>query len=140
MRYRIIGGIFQGLNVKFGYLIETLLRDIIRLDPGVAALPDSGQKVRLFFTPHTDTIIGNYVAQRQLPDRPGDCTPMFDRLLQQIADSEQTAPNDQRQGIVKDVDALFRTDDGLLIYAELKYNDDHDTGKFADINRKFIKT
>lgn len=23
---------------------------------------------------------------------------------------------------------------------EIKYNDDHDTGKFVDINRKFIKT
>lgn len=25
-------------------------------------------------------------------------------------------------------------------YLEIKYNDDHDTGKFVDINRKFIKT
>lgn len=26
------------------------------------------------------------------------------------------------------------------IYLEIKYNDDHDTGNFVDINRKFIKT
>lgn len=26
------------------------------------------------------------------------------------------------------------------MYVEIKYNDDHDTGKFVDINRKFIKT
>jgi len=29
---------------------------------------------------------------------------------------------------------------GIYYYVELKYNDDHDTGKFVDINRKFIKT
>ena len=29
---------------------------------------------------------------------------------------------------------------GILYYVETKYNDDHDTGKFVDINRKFIKT
>lgn len=27
-----------------------------------------------------------------------------------------------------------------IVYLEIKYNDDHDTGKFVDINRKFIKT
>jgi hypothetical protein len=27
-----------------------------------------------------------------------------------------------------------------LYYVETKYNDDHDTGKFVDINRKFLKT
>ena len=41
---------------------------------------------------------------------------------------------------MKDVDGLFQTDDGAIVYTELKYNDDHDTGKFVDINRKFIKT
>lgn len=29
---------------------------------------------------------------------------------------------------------------GQIVYLEIKYNDDHDTGKFVDINRKFIKT
>jgi hypothetical protein len=41
---------------------------------------------------------------------------------------------------VKDIDTLFRVRNGPIIFTELKYNDDHDTGKFADINRKFIKT
>lgn len=53
---------------------------------------------------------------------------------------ERQATDEQRQGITKDVDGLFQTDDGLIVYTELKYNDDHDTGKFVDINRKFIKT
>ncbi len=140
IKYRIIGGVLQGLNIKFGYFIEKLLGEIIRLDPGVEALPDSGQKVQLFFTPQTDSIIDNYITQRQLPDSPDDCTSMFDGLLERIVVTERAASSDQRQGIVKDIDALFRADGLLNVYAELKYNDDHDTGKFVDINRKFIKT
>jgi hypothetical protein len=140
IRYRIIGGILQGLNIKFGNFIETLMGNIVEIDSGVEKMSDSGQKIRLFFTPETDTLIDNYITMRQLPNSPDDCTPMFDSLLQQIVDIEQDASDDQRQGIVKDIDALFRTKDGLMVFTELKYNDDHDTGKFADINRKFIKT
>ena len=47
---------------------------------------------------------------------------------------------ESKQTIVKDVDALFAAKTGIIIYLEIKYNDDHDTGKFVDINRKFIKT
>lgn len=140
IRYRIIGGILQGLNIKFGNFIETLLGNIIDLDNGVKKLPDSGKKVRLFFTPETDTLIDNYITGRQLPESPDDCTPLFDQLLMDILSIKKNSTKNDRQGIVKDIDALFQTSDGLIVFAELKYNDDHDTGKFADINRKFIKT
>ena len=40
-----------------------------------------------------------------------------------------------------DIDLIFRDKTtGVYYYLEIKYNDDHDTGKFVDINRKFIKT
>jgi hypothetical protein len=58
-------------------------------------LPDSGQKVRLFFTPQTDSIIDNYITQRQLPDSPDDCTSMFDGLLEQTVATETAASDDQ---------------------------------------------
>jgi len=32
IRYRIMGGILQGLNIKFGNFIEQLLRNIIEID------------------------------------------------------------------------------------------------------------
>ena len=38
------------------------------------------------------------------------------------------------------IDALFQPNEESYVYVEIKYNDDHDTGKFVDINRKFIKT
>lgn len=140
IRYRIIGGILQGLNIKFGNFIEQLLRNIVEIDTGVRAMEDSGKKIRLFFTHQTDALIDSYITERQLPNSPDDCTADFDALLEKILAIEHRATDEQRQGITKDVDGLFQTEDGLIVYTELKYNDDHDTGKFVDINRKFIKT
>jgi len=140
IRYRIIGGILQGLNIKFGNFIEQLLRNIIEIDTGVNVMLDSGKKIKLFFTPETDALIDRYITERQLPNSPDDCSEVFSNLLSRILEVEHAATDEQRQGITKDVDGLFQTDDGLIVYTELKYNDDHDTGKFVDINRKLIKT
>jgi hypothetical protein len=140
IRYRIVGGILQGLNIKFGNFIEQLLRNIVEIDAGVKVLEDSGKKIKLFFTHETDSLIDSYITERQLPNSPDDCSGVFSDLLDRILEIENTEADEQRQGIIKDVDGLFQTDDGLIVYTELKYNDDHDTGKFVDINRKFIKT
>jgi len=140
LRYRIFGAILQSLNIKFGNFIETLISNIVEIDNGVTNLPESGEKVKLWFTHQTDALIDTYITERQLLTSPDDCTPQFDGLLREILMIERAAIRRDRQGLVKDVDALFQTSDGLRIFAEVKYNDDHDTGKFADINRKFIKT
>ncbi len=141
IKYRILGGILQGLNIKFGNFIEDLLSNLVEIDANVKALGESGKKIPLFFTHETDALIDTYITSRQLPNSPDDCTHLFDDLLDQIILIECKASNEERQGIVKDIDGLFvskKTDQ--MIYTEIKYNDDHDTGKFADINRKFIKT
>ena len=140
MQYRIIGGILQSLNIKFGNFIEQLLRNVVEIDTRVKVMPDSGKKIRLFFTNETDALIDSYITERQLPNSPDDCSQAFSELLKRILATERAAIDEQRQGIVRDIDGLFQTEDGLIVYTELKYNDDHDTGKFVDINRKFIKT
>ncbi|MCK6582776.1 MAG: hypothetical protein L6Q49_06735 [Anaerolineales bacterium] len=140
IRYRIVGGILQGLNIKFGNFIENLLRNVVEIDTGVQVMKDSGKKIKLFFTHETDALIDGYITERQLPNSPDDCSEVFSNLLDRILAIESEATDEQRQGITKDVDGLFQTEDGLIVYTELKYNDDHDTGKFVDINRKFIKT
>ena len=48
IKYRVLGGILQGLNIKFGNFIETLMRNIVEIDPGVEIMPDSGKRIRLF--------------------------------------------------------------------------------------------
>jgi hypothetical protein len=61
-------------------------------------------------------------------------------LLKQINDNE-TDTNSELNKFKHDVDILFKDRiTKAVYYAEVKYNDDHDTGKFTDINRKFLKT
>lgn len=136
IRYRVMGGVLQGLNIKFGNFIEQLLKNIIEIDSGVKNMEDSGKKLTLFLTRQTESLIDDYISQRQSPASPE----VFESLLQQILDIESAASANQREGKVRDVDGLFQIDNGFLVYTERKYNDDHDTGKFVDINRKFIKT
>lgn len=40
VRYRILGGILQGLNIKFGNFIEQLIHNLVEIDTGINALPD----------------------------------------------------------------------------------------------------
>ena len=84
IRYRIMGGVLQGLNIKFGNFIEQLLRNIVEIDANVKVMEDSGKKVKLFFTHQTDALIDSYITDRQLPNSPDDCTGIFDALLEEI--------------------------------------------------------
>jgi hypothetical protein len=90
-------------------------------------------------TARTDNLIDQYITSRQLPGSPDQCDDLFERLLNEIVEIERRGEG-QKQTITKDVDALFRANREQVVYLEIKYNDDHDTGKFVDINRKFIKT
>lgn len=140
IRYRVLGGLLQSLNIKFGNYIEILIQLIVQNEPDLELLPEiSGKKnVKLAINGETDALIDKYITESQSAGE-RDLDHRFQDLLTQIIASE----NDKKTGIVKihDVDILFRNKkDGKLYYLEIKYNDDHDTGKFMDINRKFIKT
>jgi hypothetical protein len=139
IKYRVLGGLLQSLNIKFGNFIEKLIELVVEQDNNVKALPVSGKKIRLSMTARTDALIDQYITNRQLPNSPDECDELFQELLNQIVAIERTT-GDAKQTIRKDVDALFSTNSGEIVYLEIKYNDDHDTGKFVDINRKFIKT
>ena len=110
------------------------------MDIGVKVMEDSGQKIRLFFTPKTDALIDNYITKRKSLNKTDNSGQAFEELLQSILEIERKALPEEREGQVKDIDGFFQTAEGFMVYTEIKYNDDHDTGKFADINRKFIKT
>jgi len=140
VKYRVLGGLIQSLNIKFGNFIEKLLAQVVENDRYVKALPASGKKIPLSMTAQTDALIDRYITSRQLPDSPDRCDDQFYQLLNTIFEIERAASLDQKQTIRKDVDALFKAKDGSTVYLEAKYNDDHDTGKFVDINRKFLKT
>lgn len=138
VKYRVLSGLLQSLNIKFGNFIEELIALVVENDPSVAALPESRTRPRLAMSQQSDQLIDGYITRRQLPDSADDCAAEFEELLAAILDLEHRIP--EKQFITKDIDALFRAQDGRIVYLEIKYNDDHDTGKFVDINRKLLKT
>ena len=54
----------------------------------------------------------------------------FSKLKENITNKNKI--NNEAIFFKQDIDLLFETKD-QIIYLEIKYNDDHDTGKFADI-------
>lgn len=138
-KYRVLGGVLQSLNIRFGNFIEQLVALVVESDDNVQSLPQSRTKVFLSMTADTDALIDHYITKRQLAGSPDDCGPEFADLTLEIIDLESDRAK-PKQRIMKDVDALFEDAEGTVVYLEIKYNDDHDTGKFVDINRKFLKT
>ena len=138
-QYRVMGGLLQSLNIRFGNFLELLLREIIISDPLVSIMDLSGKKAKLVLSSSSDQAIDRYISVRQQPNSAKDCGPEFETLIANIIVSE----NLQNQTILeqgKDIDCFFKTKHNKFVYVEVKYNDDHDTGKFVDIQRKIIKT
>lgn len=137
--YRVLGGVLQAMNIKFGNFIEDLLHDLARLDPQVDLHEKSGRKLTLRISARSDQAIDAYITARQQPGSSDTCDDAFAALVADCLAHEADAPSGG-QTQQKDVDLLFTAAGGQVVYSEVKYNDDHDTGKFVDINRKFIKT
>lgn len=140
IRYRIFGGLLQSLNIQFGNFIEVLMHKIIAEEKNLEIVKGiSGKKnVPMSLSTETDSLIDRFISDRQnnndnkLPDK-------FEKLLEDILTAQQS---DKDLNTAKhDVDVIFKDKkSNIFYYVEIKYNDDHDTGKFVDINRKFIKT
>lgn len=140
IRYRIFGGLLQSLNIQFGNFIEVLMHKVVEKEDGLEIVSGiSGKKnMILSLTRETDALIDGFITEMQNGGKK-NLESEFEKLLDKIIEHQQK--NDSFTDSKHDVDVLFKDKkSGVLYYVEVKYNDDHDTGKFVDINRKFIKT
>ena len=136
-RYRVFGGLLQSMNIQFGNFIETLMTILIANEGKYEILEHySGKKSNEFtLSAANEEKIDAYISRCQYEDI--DIDVEFPRLLRSIVEDRDT----RTMKFKHDIDILFRDKTtGTIYYLESKYNDDHDTGKFVDINRKFIKT
>lgn len=136
--YRVFGGMLQSMNIQFGNFIEELMTLLIENeDEWEIVAKYSGKKSNSFLlSKENDTRIDRYISDCQLSGD-GYCTNHFPILQQDIINDQCRDMNNFKH----DIDLLFKSKStGKYYYLEIKYNDDHDTGKFVDINRKFIKT
>ncbi len=137
-RYRVFGGILQSMNIQFGNFIETLMTLLIKNEPKYEIITKySGKKSNSFYLSlSNESLIDNYITRCQTEPN-FDVEYEFNKLLNQILIEQ----GKETRKFKHDIDLLFRDIHAdVYYYLECKYNDDHDTGKFVDINRKFIKT
>ena len=136
-KYRIFGGLLQSMNIQFGNFIEVLMTNIIKNENKYEIIEKySGKKSNKFeLSVKNDNLIDNYITKCQSEEV--DLLKEFPLLLKQIVEDNSK----ETLKFKHDIDVLFKNKETKIIYyLEVKYNDDHDTGKFIDINRKFIKT
>lgn len=138
LRYRVLGGLLQSMNIQFGNFIETLMSEIISNEKNLEIVTEiSGNKNVVYeISAENEERIDRYITDCQTAKNK-DISNDFPLLLKDIYSDNSSHINK----IKHDVDMLFRDKrNNKIYYLEMKYNDDHDTGKFIDINRKFIKT
>jgi len=142
VRYRIFGGLLQSMNIQFGNFIEKLLHIIVK-NESVLKICDgvSGERnVKLSITKKSENLIDAYITNCQNNNFNSDeLLSNFNKLIDKCLEYEQKTIV-KEINIKHDIDVLFSDLDNKYYYLEVKYNDDHDTGKYNDINRKFIKT
>ncbi|MDR0977695.1 MAG: hypothetical protein LBL71_01470, partial [Endomicrobium sp.] len=137
-RYRILGGILQSMNIQFGNFIERLMALFIENDGRYELMPNyNGKKNNPFkISSENESLIDSYISRCE-ETKYIDINVEFQNLLKKIVADK----NESTKEVKHDIDLLFKDKSTKKIYyLECKYNDDHDTGKFTDINRKFIKT
>lgn len=137
--YRILGGILQSMNIQFGNFIEILMRSLIENDERYEILANYSVKKSNKFkiSISNESLIDRYITDCQTTENDENIEARFIELMKKIVSDEDNDLKNFRH----DIDLLFRKKDtGKIYYLEMKYHDDHDSGKFVDINRKFIKT
>lgn len=142
-QYRILGGILQSMNIQFGNFIETLMKNLIANEEKYEIIEQySGKKSNRFtLSIESDSLIDAYITKCQKEYQKDDELSMaFNNLLNQIYENSQNE-SFEKINFTHDIDLLFKDKNtNKYYYLEIKFNDDHDSGKFVDINRKFIKT
>jgi len=140
LKYRIFGGMLQSLNIQFGNYIEELIHTIVEQENHLKIVKKySGKKFNLSMTHKSDNLIDSYITECQTHGI-ANVKKRCDNLLDKILEIE-TIEQEKQIKAKHDVDVLFyNKKDDIYYYLEVKYNDDHDTSKFENINRKLLKT
>ena len=140
IRYRVLNGFLQSLNIRFGDFIETLLSKIIASSPNLEVLLSKRKDIKLELNPTCEEEINKYI---DYPLRTKEISKKLPTKLEKLYDDVFRYQLHGESFVSKplDVDNLFKyKSEERYYYVEIKYNDDHDTGKFQDINRKMLKT
>jgi hypothetical protein len=132
---RTFSGVVQAMNIRYGNFIQTFISSLVAREVSLALHESSGRRINFVTPVELDAVVDNYITRRKRSsvDNLADDYLAMRREWVEVGNSRKVdAPND--------IDLLFRDGSGQLVYIEVKFNDDHDTGKHPDIFRKILKT
>lgn len=142
-KYRVFTGLLQSMNIKFGDFIEQLFQEIVTNSSNYELEELSGIGRRKFtISRDNDNLVDAYITSRQIDYNATEdqLTKNFIELIKRI-DLNCITEKEDDYILTHDIDLFFKEKGkNDYFYAEIKYNDDHDSGKYVDISRKFIKT
>lgn len=143
IKYRVFSGIIQSMNIQFGNFIEEAIHQILLVNKNNEIIEEySGKRSNKFcISQKTEILIDEYITNCKAHIYSEEEQKVnYDKLLEMIVKNEKDEKI-ETINFTHDVDVLFKDNtSGIIYYVEIKYNDDHDTGKFEDINRKLLKT
>jgi len=133
---RVFSGVVQSLNIRYGNFIQALMAKLVEQEKSLTLHELSGKKVDFRVSGNVNIEVDTYMGIRKQGSESG-LNSDYQNFRKKWESSEKVeklikAPND--------VDLLFTDKNNQLVYVELKFNDDHDTGKHPDIYRKVLKT
>ncbi len=133
---RVFSGVVQALNIRYGNFIQALMGKLVEHEHSLTLHELSGKKVDFHVSGNVNIEVDSYMGVRKQGSESSLNSDYqnFRKRWGSAAKAEKLlkAPND--------VDLLFTDKNNQLVYVELKFNDDHDTGKHPDIYRKVLKT
>ena len=143
IKYRVFGGIIQSMNIQFGNFIEEAIHQILLVNKNNKIIEEySGKKSNNFcISKKTENLIDQYITNCETNIyTEKEQRINYENLLEIINENEKDETL-ETISFQHDVDVLFKDNvSGITYCVEIKYNDDHDTGKFININRKLLKT
>ena len=137
-KYRLFGGLLQSMNIQFGNFLEKVIAEVLRRNPANEIIEKySGTKnTKFHISRRAEALIDDYIARCQSANYNEQQQIEEYRLLLEKIKTIETSGTEATVDYYNDVDVLFRNKEtNIYYYVEIKYNDDHDTGKFIDINR-----
>ncbi len=110
IRYRILGGLLQSLNIQFGNYIEELIHLIVENEKSLDIINDiSGKKsVKIEISSDTDTLIDSYISKCQTSYNLEDLNKNFEVLINNILQNEINDNIGNKFLTTHDIDVLFR--------------------------------
>ena len=132
---RVYYGRLHALKINFGDVCVDIAVEIINSSDRTELHNLSGKKIKENISDQGGVLIDTYMRSHKETQT---TLSEFNELIKSLKENEIGITGSNKK---IDVDLLFKDlETGDLYFYEAKYNDDHDTGKFKNLNQKVLDT